>query len=100
MNGRQINYIRLNSKIPRLMIDDEVNTLHHRGLYSINNICWKTGMVELYTRAKDPSHPMYKKFWCDINDVTLAGTYLNVRQTEKYLNIINFVNRKQNGTTN
>lgn len=93
LKGHMISHIRSLYKIPRLMIDDEVNYING-GTFSISNIDWRDGMCEIYTRSKDPSHPMYKKFWCYVNDVTLSGTYLNKRNTDNYLKLIEFVNKR------
>jgi hypothetical protein len=97
--GQYITAMRLRYKIPRIMIDDEVNYVNG-GTFSVSNIDWREGMCEIYTRSKDPSHPMYKKFWCYVNDVTLSGTYLNKRHTDNYLKLITFCNKRHHEARN
>lgn len=86
-----IQKIRISVGIARLQDGDEVNLIikgSNRGLYTILSVDWDNGYALIHTRAKNKKHQMYKKFWCDLNKIKLAGTYQNQRQFEGLLGFI------------
>lgn len=83
--------LRMKMGLDRIMIDDEVN-YKYGGLFTVRNVDWDLGYIKIYTRSKPKNHPHYKEFWTYINNVCLAGTFLNKRRTK---NIIPKGNKKE-----
>lgn len=79
-NGVELKQLRVNNKLPIYMIGDNVNHVDG-GLFTVLDINWYTWKIKIHTRAKNLLHPMYRMFWCSIDDVVLSGTFHNNRMT-------------------
>lgn len=79
-NGNEIRQKRIDNKLPIYMIGDNVNHVDG-GLFTVLEINWYTWRIQLHTKSKAFTHPMYKNFWCNIDEVTLSGTFHNNRMT-------------------